>query len=137
MTTNKQVCYKCKNEKPLTEFNKSSNLKSGHRYICRDCRSTHRAIIRSAEKDYETLLANQNGCCRICGKTEKENGKRLSIDHNHSTHQVRGLLCQSCNTGLGAFKDDCTLLDNAIEYLKWFEYKDASTKTLRRLFGNS
>lgn len=120
MTENKQLCSKCKNEKPLSEFNKSSNHKSGYRDICRDCRNTHRAIIRKSQRNYETLLRNQNGCCLICGKSEKENGKRLSIDHNHSTHQVRGLLCQNCNTGLGAFKDDCTALDKAIEYLQRF-----------------
>lgn len=118
--TSKRICYKCKNEKDINEFNKSQFSKIGHRGICRDCRNTHRAIIRSAEKNRDDLYEKQKGCCAICGKSEKENKQRLSIDHNHATHQVRALLCRNCNTGLGAFKDDEHLLSKAIEYLKRF-----------------
>ena len=116
--TQSKVCYKCKDEKPISEFNRSQYDKSGHRNICRDCRNTHRAIIRSVKRDYALLLETQNGCCAICGKSEEENGQRLAIDHNHITHQVRALLCRHCNTGLGAFKDNETLMNKAIEYLK-------------------
>ena len=122
MTASSQLCYKCRNNKPLSEFNKSSHHKTGYRNICRDCRNTHRTIIRKYEKDYAVLLEKQNNCCAICGKSEKENGKRLAIDHNHQTHRVRNLLCQSCNTGLGDFKDSKELLLKAFEYLKkWDE----------------
>lgn len=123
--TSKKICYKCKNEKDFTEFNKSQFSKIGRRGICRDCRNTHRSIIRSAEKNRNALLEKQNYSCAICGKSEKENKQRLSIDHNHATHQVRALLCRNCNTGLGAFKDDAMLLSKAIEYLKRFEDGDA------------
>ena len=121
MTANSQLCYKCRNNKPLSEFNKSSHHKNGHRNICRDCRNTHRTIIRKYEKIYPVLLYQQGYCCAICGKTEEENGKRLAIDHNHETHRVRNLLCQSCNTGLGDFKDSKELLLKAFEYLKKWE----------------
>jgi hypothetical protein len=121
--TQSKLCYKCKNEKPITEFNRSQYDKGGFRNICRDCRNTHRAIVRSAEKNRQTLFQKQNGCCAICGKTEKDNGQQLAIDHNHSTHQVRALLCRHCNTGLGAFKDDEVLMSKAIEYLReWGGY---------------
>lgn len=118
--TSKRTCYKCKNEKEITEFNKSQYAKDGHRGICRDCRNTHRSIVRKFEKHYDWLLEEQNYSCAICGKSEKENKQRLAIDHNHDTHQVRALLCRNCNTGLGAFKDDEVLLTKAIEYLKRF-----------------
>ena len=118
MTANSQLCYKCKNEKPLSEFNKSSHHKNGYRNICRDCRNTHRTIIRKYEKIYPVLLYKQGFCCAICGKTEEENGKRLSLDHNHETYQVRSLLCTTCNTALGNFKDSKELLLKALEYLK-------------------
>ena len=122
MTANSQVCYKCRNNKPLSEFNKSSHHKTGHRNICRDCRNTHRSIIRKYKKDYAVLLEKQKNCCAICGKSEEDNGKRLSLDHNHIIHQVRSLLCQNCNTGLGGFKDNEELLLEAITYLKkWDE----------------
>lgn len=123
--TSKRLCYKCKNEKEITEFNKSQYDKDGYRNICRDCRNTHRTIIRKYEKIYPVLLYQQGYCCAICGKSEKDNGQRLAIDHNHATHQVRALLCRSCNTGLGAFKDDEQLLSKAIEYLKRFADGDA------------
>ena len=121
MSESNQLCSKCKNNKPLNEFNKSSHHKNGHRNICRDCRNTHRTIIRKHNKHYAVLLEMQNNCCAICGKSEEENGKRLAIDHNHKTHQVRNLLCQSCNTGLGDFKDNKELLLKAFEYLKKWE----------------
>lgn len=123
--TTKLLCYKCKNEKELTDFNKSQYSKSGHRHICSDCRNTHRNVIRRYNKDYPLLLEQQGGCCAICGKSEKDNKQRLSIDHNHATHQVRALLCRSCNTGLGAFVDDEVLLSKAMQYLKRFADGDA------------
>lgn len=113
-----KLCYKCKNEKPFSEFNRSQYDKDGYRNICRDCRNTHRTVIRKYEKHYDLLLEKQNGCCAICGKSEEENGQRLAIDHNHTTHQVRSLLCRNCNTGLGAFKDNEMLMSNAIGYLQ-------------------
>lgn len=116
MTTKR--CYKCQNEKELSAFNRSQYDKSGYRNICRDCRNTHRTVIRKQQRSYALLLEKQNGCCAICGKTEEENGQRLALDHNHATHQVRALLCRYCNTGLGAFRDDTQLMNNAIEYLQ-------------------
>ena len=69
--------------------------------------------------DYSFLLENQNGKCKICGRTEKEAGaRRLGVDHCHITGQVRGLLCSRCNRGLGAFEDNSCLLQAAMEYLE-------------------
>ena len=72
-------------------------------------------------KDYERILAEQNNACAIC-KTPHidENGKRLSVDHNHllGTGAVRGLLCNPCNMGLGMFKDSPTILLAAFIYLE-------------------
>jgi len=49
---------------------------------------------------YTELLIAQAGRCEICGKPEKPN-RRLHIDHDHKTNEIRGLLCYSCNTKLG------------------------------------
>lgn len=68
-------------------------------------------------EQYEILLKNQNGGCAICFSPTGSNGKRLSVDHNHETGEVRGLLCDDCNTGLGKFKDNPNLLAIAINYL--------------------
>jgi hypothetical protein len=55
--------------------------------------------------------------CDLCGKI-KNHKKALSIDHDHETLKVRGSLCLNCNTGLGQFRDDIRLLEQAIKYLK-------------------
>lgn len=52
--------------------------------------------------------------CAICGGQPSD---RLYVDHDHKTGMVRGLLCHQCNSGLGMFKDDKSLLAKAIEYL--------------------
>ena len=70
---------------------------------------------------YDTMFAAQDGKCAICETTEP-GGRfgRFSIDHCHGTEVVRGLLCNSCNNGLGRFKDDPDRLRNAAAYLESF-----------------
>lgn len=55
--------------------------------------------------------------CNICGKSTEEAGKRLCIDHEHSTNKIRGVLCNHCNSGLGHFLDSTEFLEKAIHYL--------------------
>ena len=56
--------------------------------------------------------------CQICGTKSCGTGRRLAVDHNHKTGKVRGVLCTSCNNGLGRFDDRPDLLLSAVEYLK-------------------
>ena len=44
--------------------------------------------------------------------------RSLVIDHNHTTLQLRGLLCNSCNRALGLFGDNSEITDKATKYLK-------------------
>lgn len=69
-------------------------------------------------EDYNNMLEAQGYKCAICGNEDEVEGRRLAIDHCHTTGKVRGLLCGKCNRGLGLFYDNFTLLQNAIEYLK-------------------
>jgi len=62
---------------------------------------------------YEALYVAQEGRCRICRRAEDI----LSVDHDHDSKKVRGLLCNACNLGLGKFADDAALLRRAAEYL--------------------
>lgn len=64
---------------------------------------------------YEDLFEAQHGRCAICGRQPE--GRNLSVDHNHTTGRVRGLLCGPCNRGLGFFADDPERLRAAILYL--------------------
>ena len=75
------------------------------------------------QEDYTNMLATQNGVCAICkcAETAKSNAgyvKNLAVDHCHVTGKVRGLLCHDCNTGIGKLKDNISLLESAIKYLK-------------------
>lgn len=67
------------------------------------------------EEDYQHLYNLQNGACLICGN--RQNERRLAVDHDHKTNRVRGLLCNQCNIGLGAFNDNIILIEKAISYL--------------------
>lgn len=76
--------------------------------------------IDCTKEDYLKMLEKQNSVCAICKKVDMVNGKQvaLSVDHCHTTGKVRGLLCGSCNRGIGLLKDDPNLLNNAISYLQ-------------------
>ena len=69
---------------------------------------------------YDAMLNGQRGLCAICGSsnTGDKRGGRFHVDHCHSTGVTRGLLCLSCNHGLGKFKDSIRSLERAIEYLR-------------------
>jgi len=69
--------------------------------------------------DWQTLFEAQGECCAICkSKDAKGNHGTFHIDHCHTTGNIRGLLCDTCNRGLGLFYDNKELLLAAIEYLE-------------------
>lgn len=73
---------------------------------------------RSSRSFYDELVFKYGSTCAICGTLETELNKRLSVDHCHTTNEIRGLLCTNCNIGLGMFKDNPELLDHAQRYLR-------------------
>ena len=64
---------------------------------------------------FDSLYRTQEGKCAICHIHVSEDS--INVDHDHLTGLVRGLLCWSCNVGLGHFKDDPTYLKKAASYL--------------------
>ncbi|WP_345543478.1 endonuclease VII domain-containing protein [Microbacterium jejuense] len=64
-------------------------------------------------ESYAAMLESQGGKCKLCGLADD----RMPVDHSHETGEVRGILCTSCNTGLGLFREDTALMLRAIEYL--------------------
>ena len=82
------------------------------------CRASERnAKLKKAygisQNDFCRLLESQGNRCKIC----RESSEKFHVDHDHKTGKVRGLLCNLCNVGLGAFRDNVAYLENAIEYL--------------------
>jgi hypothetical protein len=65
-------------------------------------------------EQYTELMQSQSGVCAICRTATV---KSLAVDHDHITGIVRGLLCSSCNNGLGRFKDSPENLQRAADYL--------------------
>lgn len=68
-----------------------------------------------SDDEFKRVSMAQNDSCSICGNPPRRT--RLSIDHNHTTGEVRGLLCDLCNTMLGHARDDTAVLQAAIDYL--------------------
>jgi hypothetical protein len=72
---------------------------------------------------YVVLRQEQDDCCAICGRPEtarvRGGGERqLAVDHDHESGAIRGLLCHSCNIGLGYFGESAERLDFAASYLR-------------------
>ena len=138
-------CTVCKTYKGLENFYNYKASPDGLAYRCKDCDGKARKKwrennpVRSSEsargrnlkhkygitlEDYKSMLEDQGGVCAICGvstnKTSGRNGDKLNfaVDHCHTTGNVRGLLCNQCNRGLGMLMDSAETLEKALSYLK-------------------
>ncbi len=137
----KKICSKCKQEKDVFAFSKCKWHKSGFHNLCKRCSNDNRNLRRHNNPemvkdeclrkafgisfaDYKAMLLQQRGVCAICKKPETATFKgrltHLSVDHNHLTGQVRGLLCRDCNSALGFLQDDIDKLQCATNYLTFW-----------------
>jgi hypothetical protein len=142
-----KTCGRCKKDKPAHDFGVHRN-RSGAGYVLasyrRDCANQYARRFRKlapprdvkarweqkliakygvTADEYDSLLQSQNGACALCGATEGRvmpDGRlfRLFVDHDHKTGAVRGLLCSTCNSGIGQLGDDIEGLERALAYLK-------------------
>lgn len=127
-------CTTCRGIKPLDDFGPDKKVASGKSCRCRPCLVSyqkdlyrkHRGKQTEAYRKYmygitpeqfAAMRAVQNDCCAICTRPFP-NATSTHVDHDHATEQVRGLLCNRCNHGLGMFVDDIELLVRAAEYLR-------------------
>lgn len=133
----KIVCQKCKETKDSSEFHKNRRHKTGHHQRCKPCRVEDagkrwreqkeklsyenagyrmKSVYGITMEEYEEMARDVDFSCEICG-VRYDKSKRLCVDHDHETGEVRGLLCNSCNRGLGFLKDSSEILKKALAYL--------------------
>jgi len=108
-------CLTCDRILDIEQFTWANRKANKRRHQCRDCRNQHRWFLRRVELDRAELLQLQDGKCAIC-KVDAETSC-LSIDHNHKTLEIRGLLCADCNSGIAYFDDNPQYLIRAAIYL--------------------
>ena len=123
-------CRVCHTTKPLTEYY-TRNSKHGYYHTCKDCYKDRvnrrwsperqrdydlRRHYGISAEEYDVLLNAQDGVCKICDA--EPTTKRLAVDHNHETGEVRGLLCETCNRAIGMFKDNPEVIRAAANYLE-------------------
>lgn len=107
-----------RNPERFKEINKQSRARHQDRYKNGQLLYEYGITL----EEYDQMLEDQDGVCAICRcpPTYERNGKVLAlhVDHDHKTGEVRGLLCHTCNLGLGRFKDNPALLRDAAQYLE-------------------
>jgi len=129
-----RCCSRCKRTKRLSRFQKNSHSKDGRYSFCLVCsRKAQKERYKLRDRFYVSLKKYglnkesfmglyQEGCCNICKKkllpSTNIYDKQATVDHDHKTGRVRGILCHNCNRGLGMFKDNITYLQEATNYLK-------------------
>lgn len=88
------------------------SARSRRRYLRSRGRHAKRYGLSTAQ--FDAFVLGQEGRCAIC----RAELRKLNVDHCHDSERVRGLLCTTCNTGLGKFGDDPTVLRRAAAYLE-------------------
>lgn len=144
----KSYCDQCEREynKEWKDRNREKTRKAGREYARRNPEKRRAWRIQNAARNrelvqrgaikkyglsveaYHAMAAAQDYRCAICGKHAKDilHG-RLHVDHDHATNQVRALLCDLCNAGIGRFHDDAGLLLKAYAYLAKHKTTEAAS----------
>ena len=102
-------CNNCRSEDQKARYKENPSVHRGYLY---------KQKYGLTLEQYDQMVVAQNGVCLVCG-TDSPMGhhKRFVVDHNHTTGEIRGLLCSNCNLGLGCFSDNPNFLLKAAQYL--------------------
>src|SRR5574337_1272184 len=91
-----------------------------------------RGRYKMSSESYMDAFGAQGGKCAICNKKGKHvfdelspRSEKLCVDHCHKSGKARALICNHCNKALGLFMDDKRIVENALNYLKFFEITDS------------
>ncbi len=148
-----KTCSSCLIEQPVSEFYRHKNYPDGYRSSCKTCskeyerlrylkhkilgtkyyknkpssvrRQNYKSNFGITIEQYDELLEKQDHKCAVCHTHEDDLSKRLAIDHDDVTNEIRGLLCNKCNLHLISDHRESTIFKNAITYLErtftgWF-----------------
>lgn len=130
-----KYCVICKSEKSSTLFyisekyrcieceknrKKQDRINNPKKYKDRALGKWLMSNYKISENDFNEMKLAQNNLCAICNNPQNY-GSRLFVDHCHKTGKVRGLLCSSCNTAIGHFRENIDTMFNAIEYIKKYK----------------
>ena len=107
----------------MRERNKAAQKRWREKYPGRNYESWRRWFLRKqygiSPEQYEQMLADQGGKCATCRREDPK--KRLAVDHDHETGEVRGLLCGPCNRFLGWINENPEVLRVMTAYLNKIE----------------
>ena len=133
-----KTCTSCNEDKPRSEFYRRKNCSDGINSHCKSCenkeikawrennpdkqalinrRTRLKTVYGITPEQYDELLDKQNGCCAICERSQDEFKTRLAVDHNHSSGEIRGLLCNYCNHRVIGRHKDGELLRKMANYV--------------------
>lgn len=121
----KKICNICHKRLDTNKFAKNQNAinnRSVRRPSCTDCRKHLEGVNMTAKTKAEWAKKKPQNVpfeCPICAKrTIAGITSKIVLDHNHRNGEARGWVCDSCNTGIGRFKDDVALINRAIKFIK-------------------
>jgi len=112
-------CPDCKQAVAHEDYTQNARTASGYGGRCKACHNAGNSeaywkrTYGLTKADVAQLRARQDDRCAICGDSGPQH-----LDHDHVTGEIRQLLCQRCNHGLGLFRDDPALLHLAAFYVK-------------------
>jgi hypothetical protein len=110
--------YRLKNKENISEYQKEYYLENKETLKEKHKNNHLKRKYDITLDDYNKMLLEQDGKCYTCSvKAEDTQRKYLCVDHNHLTGEVRGLLCDLCNTALGLLKENQETIANLSKYL--------------------
>lgn len=109
-------CFRCRAWHPIEMFSIDKSRAQGRTASCKACTSLASTASRYGMSiaKLRDLLVRSEGRCQLC----RREADKLVVDHNHDTGRVRGILCSSCNVGMGLFGDDPAAMRAAADYLE-------------------
>jgi hypothetical protein len=120
-----KVCDRCFKLLSTSQDFENNRIKKGgkitKRPSCRKCRVQKNGVsVSTADRAFwnkSKPVEYSSFTCPICDKTTIAGISKVVLDHCHKTGNVRGWVCESCNTGIGRFDDDPNIVYKAIEWL--------------------